>query len=286
MKLKTAILIGTTWLSLGFWEPATSHTKQDLSTVLSTSLSSSHEKETPSHKRSQNITTMEKNHSKMYKITIKDLDWSPFFGEKQMIQPTYWNLLGYSQAETIMKRFNHYGNSSEFSAQQLISEEDNLNFPLIYPELFSYFPKGLNELMALPSFQKYKNQIQTHTLIITQCDNWKIALAYYHHWELTMATYVSPWTIHRKTLTGIYPLNHSSIYRRSKKYRNSAMPYSIQIEGGYFLHQWRSNGKPQSHGCIRVPGLYQKWLYEHLPKNSQSSVIILEGLYQPTLSSL
>lgn len=45
------------------------------------------------------------------------------------------------------------------------------------------------------------------------------------------------------------------------KYK-APMPYAIQIKDGYFMHQGTSDGTPRSHGCIRVPGLYQKWLYE------------------------
>lgn len=69
------------------------------------------------------------------------------------------------------------------------------------------------------------------------------------------------------------------------------MPYALHIKGGYFLHQGRSDGTPMSHGCIRVPGLYQKRIYENLPKRIPNKedgenhipTIILDGLYSPTL---
>ncbi len=53
--------------------------------------------------------------------------------------------------------------------------------------------------------------------------------------------------------------------RYSRKYDNSPMPWSIQINGGYFMHGYTSVPKrPASHGCVRLPlwGInYAKWLW-------------------------
>lgn len=169
--------------------------------------------------------------------------------------------------------------------QKLLWNEE-ITFPLIYPELEAFFPKKLETLLLYPSFEKYSNQMMKHTIIVSCCENGKTALAYYENWKLKLATYVSAWTKNHKTIKGKYPLNHSSIYRRSQKYNRAPMPYSLNINWGYFLHQWRSNGNPQSHGCIRVPGLYIKWLYEHLPRSQKETIIVLEDLYTPTLKKI
>gem|GEM_PF-1769792 len=56
------------------------------------------------------------------------------------------------------------------------------------------------------------------------------------------------------------------------------------------MHQAEVDGTFLSHGCIRIPGLYQKWLYEHLPNESvqksshiPAPMIIVHDLYRPTL---
>lgn len=113
-------------------------------------------------------------------------------------------------------------------------------------------------------------------MIVTQCSNKKHALAYYQGGRLKMATYVSIGRGNDKTIQGIYPVKHDKIRRRSARYSNAPMPYSLRIHGGYFLHQGTSDGTPKSKGCIRVPGLYQRWLYQALPKEGNTQVIMTE----------
>ena len=127
---------------------------------------------------------------------------------------------------------------------------------------------------------EYKNETGNDIIIVTQCKNGKNALWYYKNWKLKLATYVSIWTKHRATIKGKYYLKHDQIRRRSRRYHNSAMPYSISIKWWYYLHQWWSNWEPQSHWCVRVPWLYQKWLYENIP---DWTIIILDWLYKPTI---
>jgi hypothetical protein len=196
-----------------------------------------------------------------------------------MIAPSYWNLLGFSQAEDIMAN-NNINKWKWFEATNWVDTDESITVPLIYPELKDIFPAEWSTL-ANWAFSEYKNVKTNDLLIVTQCKNWKNALAYYKNWKLTLATYVSIWTSRHKTVSWEYNLTLDQIRRRSHKYQNSAMPYSINITGWFFLHQGWSNGKPQSHWCVRVPGFYQKWLYEHLPKTG--SKIILNWLYFPTL---
>jgi hypothetical protein len=45
-----------------------------------------------------------------------------------------------------------------------------------------------------------------------------------------------------------------SRHRVSRRYDNAPMPYSVQVEGGVFIHGSRSVPRyPASHGCIRMP---------------------------------
>ena len=208
-------------------------------------------------------------------INSKDLEWTPFFGKTRMITPSYGNLLWHSQSTTIMMDMNN----KKIENHDCISENESITIPLIYPELKSNFSDDLWDFLNkfLP---EYKNETGNDIIIVTQCKNGKNALWYYKNWKLKLATYVSIWTKHRATIKGKYSLKHDQIRRRSRRYHNSAMPYSILIKWWYYLHQWRSNWKPQSHWCVRVPWLYQKWLYENIP---DWTVIILDWLYKPTI---
>lgn len=193
-----------------------------------------------------------------------------------------------------MKNFNQFPDSVNFSAKTRLKNEDKIRFPLIYPELKHYFPDSLKNLWQNnEAFLPYKRENIDHLLIVSKCENGKNALAYYEQGRLKMATYVSIGNPRTKTIRGSFPVKHDAIFRRSRKYQNAAMPYSLHIKGHYFLHQGWSDGSPRSHGCIRVPGLYQKWLFEHLPILNSETIekdkiptIILEGLYTPTLLPL
>ena len=213
-----------------------------------------------------------------FEVNISNLEWTPFFWSRRMIAPSYWNLLWFSQATDIMT--NNNAKWKEFDVTNWVDEKESISIPLIYPELADYFPADWSSL-ANGAFSKYKDVKANDLIVVTQCKNWKNALAYYKNWKLTLATYVSIGTRWRRTVSWEYDLKHDQIRRRSHRYHNSAMPYSIWITWGYYLHQGWSNWKPQSHWCVRVPGLYQKWLYEHLPK--ENSKIILDWLYEPTL---
>jgi len=209
-------------------------------------------------------------------VNISDLEWSPLFWSKRMIIPSYGNLLWFSQAESIVSDTTKWKN---FNVKDVVNKDDTIKVPLIYPELRNYLPNTWMELKK-GVFSDYQDIEAQDLLIVTQCQNGKNALAYYKNWKLTLATYVSIGTLRNKTITWEYTLSHDRIRRKSRKYNSSAMPYSICITNGFYLHQGRSDGTPLSHGCVRVPGLYIKYLYENLPSDSK---IILYGLYEPTL---
>ena len=216
------------------------------------------------------------------KIDITELEGGPLWGKKKMITANYGNLLGFSQAETIMKMYNNFPDSLNFSPKLQLNASDCINFPLVYPELENFFPKLQEDLTKISVFEKHKNIKTNHLIIVTKCNNGKHALAYYERGKLKMATYISIGLNNHKTLCGKYELTHDSVFRRSRKYNNAPMPYSLHISGGYFLHQGESDGFPKSHGCVRTPGLYARRLYHYLPKTiskNETPIIILEDLY-------
>lgn len=245
--------------------------------------------QTAKNKRKENKENKEKKQIFSVDFT-KDLEKSPFGKNNRIVPDKMGELLWYKQTDFISKQFNQ--KAPIFSAENsyLSLKIEHLKIPVIYPDLESYFPCSLDQLWTYPLFQSYKNKITTQNLVvISRCDNGKAALAYYKNWKLTLATYVSLGTKssnpkeNHATVEGVYPLKHDMIFRRSRKYKTAAMPYALHFYGGYFVHQGKSDGGDRSHGCVRVPGLYQRKLYQELPKDAQ---ILLKGLYTPTLTKL
>jgi len=106
--------------------------------------------------------------------------------------------------------------------------------------LKTYFPQTLLEVQQDPQFSNYSFS-NPNTLILLKTKSGRHALAYYQNGTLAMTSFVSIGTL------------RDQIRRRSRKYKNAPMPYSLHVSGGYFIHQGTSTGYPLSHGCIRVP---------------------------------
>jgi lipoprotein-anchoring transpeptidase ErfK/SrfK len=54
---------------------------------------------------------------------------------------------------------------------------------------------------------------------------------------------------------------------------NAWMPYSIQFNGHYFLHEGWLPGHPDSHGCVRVGEQDARFLFENLKVGDPVSVV-------------
>ena len=209
-------------------------------------------------------------------ISTSDLKWSPFDPTKPMIPINATNLLWSSQHEKILNDFNK--NSATHTFREILDKW--IKIPLIYPSLKHIFPAHLSDLRKDPQFKTDPLSNKNQLLLIKTKNNHN-ALAYYQNGKLKMATYVSIGTLRHKTVTGAYEISPDQIRRRSRRYGRAPMPYALHITWGYFLHQGTSDGNPRSHGCIRVPGFYQQWLYQQV-KASDKTQIIIHNPYQIT----
>ncbi len=63
---------------------------------------------------------------------------------------------------------------------------------------------------------------------------------------------VSSGTRSHPTWPGEFVVNYKQRHKRSIKYNNAPMPYSINYDGPYFIHQQSLPGHPASHGCVRL----------------------------------
>ena len=205
-------------------------------------------------------------------VAQKTLEETPYV-KMNDVPKTFNTLLWASQADTILKYYNKQLNASwndNFLSANFI------HFPLIYPELRNYFPENITWLAEKVSFNENekKNLENKDVIIVLHTDLNKSALAYYENQKLKLSTFVSLWKIGSKTKDWVYKLKHDKIFRRSWMFNWDPMPYALQYSWPYFIHRWVSDWTYLSHWCVRVPWLYQKWLYEYLPKDNQATIII------------
>jgi len=63
---------------------------------------------------------------------------------------------------------------------------------------------------------------------------------------------ISSGTKSHPTWPGEFVVNYKQRHKRSIRYNNAPMPYSINYDGPYFIHQQALPGHPASHGCVRL----------------------------------
>ncbi len=56
----------------------------------------------------------------------------------------------------------------------------------------------------------------------------------------------------KPTPPGKFFVNYKERFKRSLKYENAPMPFSINYNKGFFIHQQSLPGRPASHGCVRL----------------------------------
>ena len=268
--LNLLLVIGAFWCSQ-------SHKEQPLS--FQEAVTASSEK----NKRAESVIT-----EALWKISLDEIKNSPLWTMKG-VPHDFGSLLGYNQAETIMRDYNSRSGTT-FDPQSPYSGFESLNFPLQYPDFKIYFSENIEkmntELHLGLSSQELENP---HIILVAKAENLSL-LAYYQSGSIKMITSVSLWTPKTRTKAGKYPLTLEKKNYRSNLY-GTPMPYAIRFHGPYFLHQEKSDGSDISHGCVRVPGLYQKRLYEQLPNIKKQKenwipkpIIVVHKPYESTLS--
>ena len=92
-------------------------------------------------------------------------------GRGKMIGSNLGNVLGYGQAEKIMRERNSYPSPMQFQAIQKYDNLKTLSFPLIYPDLKEVFPDQWEEFLENEDFLKYKDENADHMLVVTKVED-------------------------------------------------------------------------------------------------------------------
>ncbi|HSC19836.1 MAG TPA: L,D-transpeptidase family protein [Rhizomicrobium sp.] len=84
----------------------------------------------------------------------------------------------------------------------------------------------------------------------------------YRDGEMIATTPVSSGKRGHRTPTGTFRVLAKQKFHRSKKYDNAPMPFMQRLTwSGIALHAGHVPGYPASHGCIRLPSSFARWLY-------------------------
>ncbi|MEO1199960.1 MAG: L,D-transpeptidase family protein, partial [Pseudomonadota bacterium] len=81
--------------------------------------------------------------------------------------------------------------------------------------------------------------------------------------ELIESSSVSTGKRGHSTPAGVFSVLEKRRRHFSNLYNNAPMPYMQRLTwSGIALHQGRLPGYPASHGCVRMPGSFARWLFE------------------------
>lgn len=182
-----------------------------------------------------------------------------------------WEYLGYNQYQTIMKKYNEKYQWGEKRIGQL----DTISFPMIYDEISTAVPHDMKSYLQLPKFNKYRNKLENleNLLVVAKDAKGKYMLLYFKNQKLFIWSYAS---IGKGTSTPkwVFEIQKKIPKKRSSKYNNAPMPYSLYITQNIFSHQGKVTWGKISHGCIRLPWCYQELLY--FSTKEKTKIVIAE----------
>jgi hypothetical protein len=138
-----------------------------------------------------------------------------------------------------------------------------------------------NKIQEIENSHNIENIFNKTIIYITKAWDYHI-ICLYKEWKLVFWSFTSLWTNLNKSLENkIFSLSpkNTFISRRSKKYNNAIMPYSILVDGWFYIHWWLTDGRPRSHWCYRLPLYYAKWLFDIVKNNSEPSILLIGKLY-------
>ncbi len=217
-------------------------------------------------------TEFDETHDIVFRRKISELKKTPLY--MSWVSRHTGEFLWYSQYDEILKAYNKDTLATDASKTISAIGIDTLAYPLIYDQLKDKIPEDLDSLLAQPKFDAYREKMkgEEEAIIITKNNDTRHSIAYYSWGKLFLASYVSI-GLNTSTPQGLFDIQHKYPNLRSQKYQNAPMPYALQVHGSICIHQGKSNGQKKSHGCIRVPGLYQEALF-HRAKVGTKVVII------------
>jgi lipoprotein-anchoring transpeptidase ErfK/SrfK len=183
------------------------------------------------------------------------------------------DFLGLNQYEAVLALENKVvptiDSKGKIVYETSLEKYSEIQFPAVFYGLEMVFPATVADFSKsgrkLPTGVKETDDL----VFVDVTPEGKTALAFYQNGKLALATHVSLGTKGHATPRGTFTTSYKESYKRSKLYENAPMPYAVNVEGHIFLHHGRVNGKPLSHGCIRVPGFYQEVIFREIKSGTK-----------------
>lgn len=177
--------------------------------------------------------------------------------------------LGYNQYEAILETENGIEPKEDKKGRKIfdvaLKDFPEIKFPTVYYGLEKTFPATLAELEE--SGRRIPAPISKESgdlILVTKTGEGRTALGYYQSGKLRLATHVSTGTNGHSTPKGVFQASYKESRKRSRLYEDAPMPYAVNVHEHVFMHHGHVDGKPRSHGCVRVPGFYQEVLFREV----------------------
>jgi len=121
---------------------------------------------------------------------------------------------------------------------------------------------------------KYINKSDIIFIFKSKKLNNKFVYLLYKNNTLKIATFTSPWKWENKTPIRKFKTQWKYFKKKSKKFNNFPMPFSIHLDWWYFIHWWKIvTWKPASHWCFRLKWL-PSWInFKNIKTNEKIPVI-------------
>lgn len=264
MKLRELLLAGTLILTPTYSNEdlIKKYTKEDLATIFAEEKTEESEslvfyKFDLSTEVLKNLDSLDIHSWKKIIFTrqLTDLRNTPLF--MRWVRRNIGEFLGYNQSDSIIKKYNN-----DSLAVKSVNDIQSVSFPLIYDNLHDKIPQNLDSLLSQDKFIEYKDKLSwiDSLIVVSTQDDWKYTISYYIDGKLFLASHASI-GIWKSTPNWLFDIKRKIFDKRSIKYENAPMPYALHLDGNIFIHQWYIDWRKRSHGCVRVPWLYQEILF-------------------------
>lgn len=138
---------------------------------------------------------------------------------------------------------------------------------------------GVNRFVSLAALKKIGAVVTTHGASVAVSlgrysmtvrrgaktavvDKSKETLQVFQGGALVLSSPISTGKFSRSTPVGVFRIGAvKDPYHASSKYGDAPMPWAVQVRGAVYIHGGTVTGRPESHGCIRLPDDVARWFY-------------------------
>lgn len=163
-----------------------------------------------------------------------------------------------------------------------LKQTDTVKLLLEYGANRNLYSKGKSSLLALyfaawvdspETIQALLNDAPSKRDFLIEVDLGQQRVRYYRNNQLVLSSEISTGRDGYATKPGEYVITDKHVEHHSTLYHNASMPFFMRLSCQAFgLHEGYVTGRPESHGCIRLPGEVARRLFKEAPIGTWVSV--------------